>query len=505
VALTDVHLYVDYWASVLGMRGVVNREVQRRGLVDLDIFRTCLNRPETRLPGIGYYVLMLFLGPVLIPYRMIQRIASRLHVPLAGEAEASELLSPYRLRLTREAEGGVQVAWKGERLASGLVDPERPEVLFSVVYPAYEILVAALLAMALSLFSHWVAKRPGLEAWLGHLLLFGNFPLLAALLWLIFRDWVTALVAPLPVFVVLWVVALLSPVRELPLGTLPAVVAGLAVAYFVVDAFLVPRSTPPTLYLYVNDPQSPLFPYEDSQAPTWLRGRSYWVWRFVSATPAEVHKFWERDWERVEVWVRADGDDAGAIEWIVHDFHFRELWIPYERTVSKRTDAEHRHVLAGLRAKPDRAAAWVIEVDVNLVGHVPELRGVFLLPLRQGWRRARWKQLARSLRIQVASDKPSEYRSVVRHLRLRGPDFIDDVPEILRGFALRRLLTIPWRYWRYPRGANAITRPLVYSGEAAPAAAAACEPQLQFKAPPTPAPGDTHSRQAPSAATPSSA
>lgn len=488
-----MHLYADYWASVLGMRGVVRGEVQRRGFVDLDIFRTCLNRPETRLPGIGYYVLMLFLGPVLIPYRMIQRIASRLHVPLAGEAEASELLAPYRLRLKREP-GGVQVFWKGERLAEGLADPERPEVVFSVVYPAYKILIAALLAMILSLFSHWVSNRPGLHAWLGHLLLFGNFPLLAALLWLIFRDWVTALVAPLPVFVVLWVVALLSPVRELPLGTLPATLAGLAVAYFIVDAFLVPRGTSPTLYLYVNDPESPLFPYESGQAPPWLRGRSYWVWRFVSATPAELHKFWERDWERVEVWVRADGDAAGAIEWIVQDFHFRELWIPYERTVSDRDEAAHRALLDDVRSDPQRAAAWIVEVDMNLVGHAPELRGVFLLRLRHGWRRARWKQLARSLRIEVESDRPRDFRSTVRELRLRGPDFIEDVPEILRGFALRRLLTIPWRYWRYPRGANAICRPLLYSGQTDGATAVACEPELQFKSNHAAPPGAPASR-----------
>ncbi|MFQ5599591.1 MAG: hypothetical protein ACE5G2_03450 [Candidatus Krumholzibacteriia bacterium] len=501
--MPDVHLYCDYWASVLRMRGIVHDEVQRRGLVDLDIFRSCLNRPETRLPRFGYYILMLFLGPVLIPYRMIQRIASRLHVPLAGEDEAGELLAPYRLQLERQASGQVNVRWKGERLAHDLIDPERPDVVFSVVYPAYKILVAALLAMGLALLLHWTSGREGLSEWLRPVLLFANFPLLAGILYLIFRDWLTALVAPLPVFVVLWVVSLLGPVREMPLGTLAAALAGLAVAYFVVDAFMIPRGMAPTLYLYKNEPRSPVFPYAEGQAPYWLDGRTYWVWRFVSLTPAEMHKFWERDWERVEAWVRADGENAGQIEWVVVDLHFRELWIPYDRFVSDARAAGHRHVLEELRRDTRRDAAWVIEVDTNFVGHAPELRGVFMLPLRHGWRRARIRQLARSLRIQVEHDHPRDYRDAVRRLRLAGLDFIDDIPEHLRWYALRQLLAIPWRYWRYPRGANAAARPYLYAQPNHAAPLQSCEPCMQFKAagsaagersaPDVPAPSITHS------------
>lgn len=485
--MTDVHLYTDYWASVLGIRGITSEQVTRRGLVDLEVFRNCLNRPETRLPGVGYYVLMLFLGPVLIPYRMIQRITSRLHVPRAGEAEARALLEPYALQLERAPNAACHVSWQGERLVSDLVDPERPEVVFSVVYPAYKILVAALLATLLSLFAHRAAERPWGEEWIGRLLLFGNFPFLAALLYLIFRDWWTALLAPLPVYVVLWVVSHPGPARELPLGNLPADLAGLAVGYFIVDAFLVPRGMPPTLYLYVNDPSSPLFPYERGQAPDWLQGKCYWVWRFVSSTPAELHKFWETDWERVEVWVRAEGPEAGAIEWIVQDFHFRELWMPYGRAVSRKGMERHRTILGELRRDAGRSAEWVVEVDFHLLGHAPELRGLFLLPLRQGWRRARWRQLARSLSIQVTFDHPRDYWDAVRRLRLSGPDFIEDIPEHLRWLALRRLLAMPWRHWRYPRGANRSVRPLLYARSAPAPTPLATEPELQFKAPPPPA------------------
>jgi hypothetical protein len=480
--VTDVHLYADYWASVLGMPGIVREEVLQRGLVDLDVFRSCLNRPRTRLPGLGYYLLMLFAGPVLIPYRMVQRIASRLHVPLAGEEAAEELLAPYRLQVQRDS-GKARVHWRGECLAEGLVDPLQPEVVFSMVYPAYKILIAAVLAIGLSLLTHLFTDRPEMPERLGQLLLLANFPVLAVLLYAIFRDWWTSIVAPLPVFIVLWVVALLSPVRALPLGSFPALLAGLAVGYFVVDAFLVPRATAPTLYLYVNDPASPLFPYARGQAPYWLQGRTYWVWRFVMLARAEVHKFWEGDWERIEVWVRADGDTAGMIEWVVDDFHFRELWIPHERTASSREVTEQRRVIHEALRAAAPAGTWVVEVDTDLLGHWPELRGVFLLPPRQGWRQARLRQLARSLRVEVEADRPRDFRDVVHRLRLDRRDFLEDIPEYLRWLALRRLLSIPWRYWRFPRGANTTARPLLYGDGSDISGPRASEPSLQFKAP----------------------
>jgi hypothetical protein len=60
---------------------------------------------------------------------------------------------------------------------------------------------------------------------------------------------------------------------------------------------------------------------------------------------------------------------------------------------------------------------------------------------------------------------------------------VADIPEHFRGYALRQLLTTPWRYWRYARGANTAVRPYLYSKssfEQLPAT----EPDLQFKADP---------------------
>jgi hypothetical protein len=476
-------VYCDYWASVLGIPGIVSPAAERRGLIHRSIFRSCLDRPETRLPGIGYSLLLLLLGPVLIPYRMAQRIASRLHVQRAGEEEANRLLAPYRLRLQAVSPQRVDVSWGGDVVARDLIDPELPDVEFSVVYPAYKVLVAALLAMLLSIGLHAFMRTEHLSDWFETALLFVNFPLLAGFLYLIFRDWVTALMAPLPVFLVLWSVAWIGPMWDMRLGTLPAILIGLAVAYFMVDVFMIPRAMAPTLYLYDNDPDSPYFSYAPEQAPHWVEGRAYWVWRFVTLSHAELHKFWERDWERVEVWVRADGDLAGQVEWVVVDFHFRELWIPYDRIVTRGQVAEHAAALAEARRDRRADVAWVLEVDTDLLGHWPQLRGLFLLPMRDGWRKARIRQLLRSLHVRMARDNPRQYREVVRQLRLCGADFVEDMPEHLRGYGLRQLISIPWHYWRYPRGANASVRRFLYAGTDVAPATSACEPDLQFKAP----------------------
>ena len=482
--MPDVHVYSDYWASVLGMPGIINEKLERRGLVNLNVFRTCLNRPATRLPGVGYSLLLLLLGPVLIPYRMLQRIASRLHVPLEGEAEAGRLLQPYGLRLRDRDDGNVDVEWGGETLASGLIDPSRPDVVFSVVYPAYKVLVAVALAIGMTLFLSWASQQVFLSESFKTVLLLLNFPILAGILFLVFRDWLTALVAPLPFFLVLWIAAWIGPIRGGMFHNIPAMMAGIAVAYLFVDAFMIPRGMAPTLYLYDNDPDSELFPYQKEEAPTWIQGRKYWVWRFVTLTQAEIHKFWERDWERVEVWVSAEGETAGQVEWVVIDHHYRELWMPYERLVKDQRAQGQKAVLASLREDRTRDAAWVIEVDLNLIGHSPELRGIFLLPLKQGWRRARIKQLARSLRVQISHDAPSVYAERVRQLRMSGPDFMEDIPEHLRNFALRQLNAMPWRYWRYPRGAAALRKSFLYSGYSEFRNVSSSDPELQYKAEP---------------------
>lgn len=478
-------LYCDYWASVLGLRGVVRQAAVRAGRIDPPLFRACLDRPETRLPGWRYYLLTLLTGPALIPYRVLQHARSKLRLHLPAEDEAAELLAPCALAVEPQPDGRARVRHGDQVIGRDLLDPQRAEVVFSLVYPTYKLLFSALGAIVLAFLAQWLVhsgRAPhGLEA----LVRFAHYPLVVLLSWLVFRDGITAVVAPLPVYVVVGglnaVGKLSSPRPELFLVALLL----LAVAYFLVDGFLVPKGLAPALYYYCADPADDAHPYEPGQAPAWLAGRSYWVWRFTYCAAAELNKFWERDWERVEVWVHADGLQAGDIEWFVLDFHYRELWLPKDRLVSARRQKEQSAVVARMRDE-DGTILWTIETDMNVVFHSPEIRSIHVVPVEPGWRPARLRQLLSSLHVEEQSDRPRDYRDGVRRLRAVGHDVVADIPEHFRGYALRQLLTTPWRYWRYARGANTALRPYLYSRTGTTEPLPATEPDLQLKSPRTP-------------------
>ena len=223
------------------------------------------------------------------------------------------------------------------------------------------------------------------------------------------------------------------------------------------------RSLPPALYLYVNDPKSRLFPYREGHEPYWLEGRFYWVWRFVTLAPAELIKFWEKDWERLEIWVRADGERRGRIEWIVNDWHYRELWFEYESFTRSGARQVHDRILeADFRS--DRRITWVVELDMDLVFHSPTVRGIYI---------ARGKGLSLGRRLvsifsaiirKRTKDSPEKYARNLDMFEIQGGRLLHDMPEHFRMVGVRRLLSMPWTYWRFPHGANASRKAFVYSG-----------------------------------------
>jgi len=434
-----------------------------------------------RLASLRYYLLALVTGPVLIPYRMAQRLRSRLRAPRSGEEDAARLLELHRLQVVPRADGAVDVQAGSTPLTAGLVDPQRPDIVFSLVYPTYKILTAAGFAILMALGAQLLLQGEHVHPRLETLLRFGHYPVLVLLLWAVYRDAVTAFVAPLPVYLVVGGLEISG--RSLSIETFVAAFVALGVAYFVVDGFLVPRGLEPSLFYYDAEPAGTAHPYAPGQAPYWLAGRHYWVWRFMYVTAAELNKLWERDWERVEVWVRADGPEAGRVEWVVSDFHYRELWMPYAALVSAAREPRRSARLERVRRDPQRRAAWMVEVDMNIVFHSPEIRGLFLMPLERGWRSARIRQLLASLRARTRRHDPQLYRDRLRALLLEH-DLVQDIPEHFRGYAIRQFLSLPWRYWRYARGANTTARPYFYSTPRAASPIRATEPELQFKVEP---------------------
>jgi len=453
---TGPFVFCDYWATVLGLKSVLNEKLIGSGLVSPEVFKKGLDRPMAKLPKFKYYLLAFILGPGLIPYKVVIdllvliRSKSRTRV----STRVDEMLERFKLRARPADEAGRWLIVGPERGPGGekVVNPARISVAMSLFYPTYKIVIAAVLVLTVTAFAVYALPESpplphGLDLYsaLAYAFLFG-------VLVLLFRDLSTAVLAPLPVFALMYV----TKISGDPLAFLLASLV-VALVFYLVDIFFIPRPMPPALFLYVNDKDSPLFPYSDGHAPYWLSGRCYWVWRFLTLAPAEIHKFWEKDWERLEVWVRADEcEEAGQVEWIVTDVHYRELWFRYRRLVPEKQRAEQRENLTRWMSEGDREIVWVTELDMDLLFHTPFLRGLFLTRrTKRGTLEGTIGRLLRAAWVRrVRGNGVKHFREALEELELEKQDFLEDVPEHFRSLALRKLLSLPWTYWRYPLGAG---------------------------------------------------
>jgi hypothetical protein len=94
-----------------------------------------------------------------------------------------------------------------------------------------------------------------------------------------------------------------------------------------------------TIYFY-HGGEAEKFHYRSSKdKPGWLESKPYWVLRYLFTWPAELTVVKGlpfirglKDIERLDVWLDAK---TGTTEWIVSDYHWRELWY---RTEANLTD-----------------------------------------------------------------------------------------------------------------------------------------------------------------------
>jgi len=459
------YIFCDYWVSVLGLRNILNPLLVLKRLVSPELYRKALDRPKARLPKLRYYILATFLGPAFLPYKVAFDLAVFLRprrdrkIPSA----ADKALQSHRLKLSPAPGGGgrwVRVASRQVGLDDEVLNPDSIPVAASFFYPTHKVLIAALITLGLSVLilphtAGWTPKvlpRDSLEVVF--------YVLLFTFLYFLFKDIWTALLAPVPLFVVKQLIQMSGGAFTLVLG-----MGGIAFLFFLVEWFFIPQPMPPTLFLYVNDPKSSLFPYRKGHAPYWLEGKYYWVWRFVTHSPGQVNRFWERDWERMEVWVRADRvREAGRVEWIVTDCHYRELWFPYERLVEEKI--RHRQISQlGSSAEKGEEVAWVIETDANLLFHNPFLRGIFLSRRKGDRIQGNVKRILKTLFLRLRRDDPRPYKERLEELETRAGDLFADVPELFRNAELTYLFKNRWSFWRYPYGAATSARSFFYSGE----------------------------------------
>jgi hypothetical protein len=444
--------YCDYWASVQGLRLILDPRIIRLGLIDLDLFRNALDRPAARLLSWRIYALAALLGPGAILYQ----VATRLRRSMGSREQKrwhrvlSSRLRPFRLELERVPDRhglvtvqGLHGAWDGP-----LIDPSMLRCVASTLFPTYKVLLATLITMALLLTAWPILMRLNVGFIHGPIFIGVSFAALAAVLYLLFGDLWTALLGPLPILLARKLLVFSHGPEGFYLGLLGVVV----IVYFV-EFFFLPRPLPPVLYLYVNEPDHPLQTYRPEEAPTWLEGRAYWVWRFVILAPAEITKFWERDWERIEVWVRAeDGPRCGEIEWLVSDFHYRELWYEPARWVGEGAYTRLQSEVAAWRRAFKGRRHWLLELDLDLLFHTPSVRRIEFGLGPSPKPRSSLLRLLKSLGARIPRDFPPHYWSRIRDLELQGIVLLRDVPEHLRHASAWSILSKPWTYWRYPLG-----------------------------------------------------
>jgi hypothetical protein len=455
-------LFSDYWASVLNLKDIVNQESTTSVGMSLESFRKFLNRPEAGLPRFGYLILYSLLKPFLVLYGLFSRLLGRAPekkepVDDGSPSEIERLMIDHSLRVEPKEDGLADVYSGVDKLASGVLNPMRLGATNSMFFARYKVFLASLIVLGygalITPFMRLLHVEP-VAAYLSYL----HYPIVLLVLWALFDDLLTAVVSPLPI------IAIRVLVREAQgfQGFVLAIVLTAFILYLV-EWFFVPRSLPPALYFYVNDGRKPHMHYREGHEPYWLKGKYYWVWRYVHLAPAELLKFWEKDWERLEIWVRADGEKRGRLEYVVNDFHYRELWFGYEGITRKKARDYHEAMLARYKNTPERLT-WLVEVDMDIVFHTPSLKGVYLT---RGKRLSMGRRILSVLTVmwnRPIKENPEKFKRRLERLEIEGTGFLDDVPEHFRTMVTRQLLRLPWAYWRFPRGAGSARQLLVYSG-----------------------------------------
>ena len=477
--------FTDYWASVLRLEGGERLEREAAGLVDRSLFRLGVDRPELELPRLRYYLLLFFTGPLLVGLRSFRRLGRyRIRIRSGLGERVLARLAAHRLQLRVAADGRVDVhrperAGRGV-IARNLVDPFALSGFTSLFLAAYKLPLAALAGIVFAGLT-----IPLLHGWSGFAtygirpILLG-FPLLVLLLLALFRELGTAVLGAVPVLIAAVLYWSLGFETSRDWNTFGLALAALFFVYLAIDLFFFPRPVPPTLMLYTRTGDGT--PYtRPEDAPWWLEGEAYWVWRYLMLTPAEINKFWERDWERVDLWIRADGPEAGLLEWVVTDGHYRELWTPFERLgLPNRLAAMREEALA---ARDDGTpGTWLMEVDANVLFHTPDLRAVSFLCDEGRVPARRIGHILRSMWTRFHDPGAAEALRRLETIELeRGPGLLDDLPELIADRAARHILSLPWTHWRYPLGASRRREERRYEGRQQPAPLPAADPALQIK------------------------
>lgn len=328
----------------------------------------------------------------------------------------------------------VHHVWAGFPVYAIEIDPIEQPILEQMDYPA---VASAVIASAVTLFFVWRWRRASKELFKRRpderVLIFIVYIIFA----LLYGFYFEVIVHP-PAVPEGWVESwLIWPTWLVPLTVL------LGFGYIFIHRECEVVNT----YFYDNHSHpspSQVSPFKEAQdKPFWLNNekvRGYWVLRFMYFWRYEIATIPHSDWERVEVWVDAE---KGTVEWIITDYHYRELWYKVE---------EH-------------LPALYIKFFINFHTPIPVVNPAEAMSIAYIF-----TQRTRELINLVATGKALEILNLIqasldtsqKWRELHPSDWIRrfGLPSAAAGFCSK----LPWTYWRYPKG---LEKPDHYQEEAA--------------------------------------
>ncbi len=203
------------------------------------------------------------------------------------------------------------------------------------------------------------------------------------------------------------------------------------------------------LYFYAD--HGSLFPYRNRHdAPVWLEGSYYWVLRYIYLWPGEftiaTRSLYHEDYERVELWVNAE---TGELEWIVSDYHWRELFYRVP------ADGREHKVLVDFNANFHTPDMDPVHPEDLAKYQVPEASKVIFVFIADTLRKLgkRIRELLSSVRARLF-EKEEEKR--VRDALKKRVEYVNqyliDIAPGARKICARVAANMGWSFWRYPFG-----------------------------------------------------
>ena len=237
--------------------------------------------------------------------------------------------------------------------------------------------------------------------------------------------WIESIIVRFAVAMYPWIGALYMPIIVL----LAIFFLSYVIWHFISEMTIEVKEARANIYLYNGEQPSEHY-HNVGDAPDWLESKLYWVFRYMFIWPREltikkafpfVHIL--KDQERIELWLDAK---SGVLEWVVSDYHYRELWYEAESDL-------------------DRIFVWVYPnfhtlypLNINVEGR-GDLKDLYVQghTLNNLWKNHVWKHNIFHPGRWIAYQIESGYIPYSK---------LNIIPDTLAG--------LWWDHWRYPHGAD---------------------------------------------------